>query len=175
MKKILRFLMIVLVVCSQFIYAKADEDEFDGTLEIEAYSTAQYYWWRQDSSTFVRTESNGSWIDHSTVFYASKGQSQCFTPTSSSPTISININLAEKILAGGISYSPGSNVEVSTMLCDAPFSLSGNYQSQYKKMYAVYDVVQSQYYHEFGVDHFQYRKTGTLKVNTTPQFRHVKK
>lgn len=173
MNKIISILVLLSMVFIQSISVNAAETVIDGKLEIEPYSTAQYYWWKQDSSTFLHTEANGGWINHGSVFYASKGQKVCFTPQSTAATIGIDISIAGNVLAGGISYTPKISISIAESLCDVAFPISGNYQAQYKKMYAVYSIKQSLYYYEFGVDYYQYSKTGTLKVNTKPVYRHV--
>ena len=175
MRKIYSSIAIMLFLFIQIVPISAEEDLDQNKLEVEPYSTAQYYWWKQDSDKFTVTVSNGSWISHGQPFYASKGQSVCFTPQSTAPTIGIDISLAGRVVAGGISYTPGANTTIATSICDAPFPVNGNYQSQYMKKYAVYSIKQSYYYYEFGTDYLQYSKTGTLKVNTTPTYRHVKK
>ncbi len=171
MKKLYRALAIGLLLFTQLRPVMAEESKID----VEPYSTAQYFWWKQDSNTFLRTESNGGWINYGDPFPAYEEQSVCFTPQSTAPTIGIDISIAGKVLAGGISYTPGKSVTITRTLCDKPFSKDGDYQSQYRKMYAVYSIKQSQYYYEFGRDYYQYSKTGTLKVNTIPSFRHVGK
>lgn len=124
---------------------------------------------------FLRTESNGEWTNHGNPFPASKEQSVCFTPQSTASTIGIDISIAGKVQAGEISYTPGKSVTITKSPCDRPFSKNGKYQSQYRKMYVVYSIKQSQYYYEFGRDYYQYSKTGTLKVNTIRRFSHVEK
>ncbi|NLC54686.1 MAG: hypothetical protein GX769_02230 [Erysipelothrix sp.] len=171
MKKVYSVVAIGLLLLTQFRPVMAEESK----LEVVPYSTAQYFWWRQDSNTYLRTEANGGWINHGNPFYASKGQSVCFTPQSTAPTIGIDISIAGEVLAGGISYTPGKNKTITRSLCDRPFSKNGNYLSQYGKMFAVYSIKQSKYYYEFGKDYYQYSKTGILKVNTIPRIRHVER
>lgn len=109
---------------------------------IEPMSTAQYYWWKQKSNSFLKTESNGGYINQGPVFYiAQNGQTQCKTITSSAPTIGIDISIAGKVVAGGMSYSPGSNNTIVTTACSQLLTVS-DWQAQYQKRYAVYEIVQ---------------------------------
>ena len=98
MKKLYRALAIGLLLFTQLRPVMAEESKID----VEPYSTAQYFWWKQDSNTFLRTESNGGWINYGDPFPAYEEQSVCFTPQSTAPTIGIDISIAGKVLAGGI-------------------------------------------------------------------------
>lgn len=86
MIKIYSAIAIGLLLFTQFTPVEAEESKLD----VEPYSTAQYYWWKQDATTYLWLQPNGGYIDHGPPFYAPKGQSVCFTPVSSAPTVEID-------------------------------------------------------------------------------------
>lgn len=144
-------------------------------ITIEPRYTSSYYYWAQiGSSKYVKTETVGEWINKGgPIRISQNGVKNSQTVMYTQANVSVNISIPGKIVAGGISISPGGSRKILSTYTSKALTI-GNYQPQYRKVRNVYNVVQGYYYCDFGNTQLIKKKTGQIKVATDATWRWVK-